>query len=172
MKRLIIAAIPILLTSQLSIAGEYDALCEGKPCKININERGFSGPSGFIPAKSIVFWSQGGGVEQNESAELAGTVGGGLTGAIVGGVATCWTIVFCPSGIIWGGFAGGGLGSNAGKLTDFYFTVAGYNKKGFKTIQSFNFINKKPVYRITQELPIFTGLRMGEQRSINEIVNN
>ena len=171
MKHLFIAAITILLTSQVSIAGEYDALCEGKPCKINVNERGFSGPSGFIPANRIVFWSQGGGVEQNETVELAGTVGGGLTGAIVGGVATCWTIILCPSGIIGGGFAGGGLGSNAGKSTDFHFVVAGYNQKGFKIIQSFNFINKKPIYRLTQELPIFTGLRMGEQRSIKEIIS-
>ncbi len=166
------AATSVFLNSQLARAGEYEALCEGQPCQIILTERGFSGPSGFIPANRIVFWSKGGGVEQNENTELAGTVGGSVTGAVLGGVATCWTIVLCPSGIIWGGYAGGGLGSKAGQLIDFSFIVAGYNEEGFKTIQRFNFINKKPVHLITQEFPIFTGLRMGEQRSIKEIRKN
>ena len=171
MRNLLIAQIGLgLISSAMPFyAGEYDALCENLPCKIFIDEKGLNGPAGFIPAHRVAVWVKGGWEEHDEASKIAGASAGVIGGSLIGGLATCWTIIFCPSGIMLGGYAGGAAGSTAGKSTDFHFTVVGYNDIGEKTIQSFSFVNKKPVARVTQELPIFTGLRMGEQRSIEDI---
>lgn len=150
-------------------AGIYDALCENLDCKIVLAGKGVTGPQGFIPAHRVVQWYTGGGEEHNRAAQAVGVGGGSVGGAIVGGIATCWTIVLCGPGIIAGGAAGGVGGSNLGKSADYYFTIVGYNQEGKKTIQSFNFINKKPVGKIMQELPLVTGLAMGELRTMEEI---
>jgi len=152
-----------------SIAGEYDALCGGVDCKIVIDSNGFSGPAGFMPTHRIAQWYTGGGEEHNGTASAVGATGGALGGALVGGLATCWTIILCPIGLIGGGVAGGLGGSQAGKSADFYFTVIGYNQNGDKVTQSFNFLNKKPAGRMIQELPVITGLGMGELRSVEQI---
>ena len=150
-------------------AGIYDALCENLDCKIVLAGKGVTGPQGFIPAHRVVQWYTGGGEDHNRAAQAVGTGGGAVGGAIVGGLATCWTIVLCGPGIVAGGAAGGVGGSQIGKSADYYFTIVGYNQEGKKTIQSFNFINKKPVGKIMQELPLVTGLAMGELRTMDEI---
>ena len=150
-------------------AGAYDALCENIDCKIVLGGKGITGPQGFIPAHRVVQWYTGGGVDHNRAAQAVGTGGGAVGGAIIGGLATCWTIVLCGPGIVAGGAAGGVGGAQIGKSADFYFTIVGYDQNGKKTIQSFNFINKKPVGKIMQELPLVTGLAMGELRTLEEI---
>ncbi len=163
-------AISFIFTSmQSSVAGIYEALCDESNCKIKLSAKGFSGPEGFMPAHRIVQWYQGGGAEINKSTAAAGAGAGAIGGAVVGGLATCWTVVACVPGIIAGGSAGGISGSTLGNSADLYFTVLGYNQKGEKILQTFNFINERPASKIIQELSIVTGLKMGEQRSVDEI---
>lgn len=157
-----------LLNSPAS-AGAYDALCESIDCKIVLAGNGITGPQGFIPSHRVVQWYTGGGVDHNRAAQAVGAGGGAVGGAIVGGIATCWTIILCVPGIVGGGAAGGVGGAQIGKSADFYFTIVGYDQKGKKVIQSFNFVNKKPVQKIMQELPLVTGLAMGELRTIEEV---
>jgi hypothetical protein len=159
----------LLVSAGPAIAGTYEALCAGVECKIILDAKGFSGPSGFMPAHRIAQWYTGGGEEHNTAASAAGATGGAIGGALVGGLATCWTIILCPIGLIGGGVAGGMGGSRAGRSADFYFTVIGYNQEGNKITQSFNFINKKPAGRMIQELPVISGLGMGEMRTIEQI---
>ena len=150
-------------------ASEYDALCNGVECKIVLDGKGFTGPGGFIPAHRIAQWYTGGGEERNGAVAAVGATGGAVGGALVGGIATCWTIILCPLGLIAGGIAGGMGGAQAGKSADFYYTVVGYNQDGNKVLQSFNFLNKKPANKIAQEMPVVSGLGMGELRNIAEI---
>ncbi len=152
-----------------ALAGTYDALCSGQKCKIILDAKGFTGPNGFMPVHRIAQWYTGGGEEHNKVASAVGATGGAVGGAVAGAVATCWTIILCPVGLLGGGIAGGMGGSGAGRSADFYFTVVGYDQQGKKTIQSFNFINKKPVGKLMQELPIITNLAMGELRSAKQI---
>jgi hypothetical protein len=159
----------LLASTSAAMAGTYDALCAGVECKIVLDAKGFSGPAGFMPAHRIAQWYTGGGEENNAAASAAGATGGAIGGALVGGLATCWTIILCPFGLIGGGVAGGMGGSRAGRSADFYFTVIGYNQEGSKITQSFNFINKKPAGRMIQELPVISGLGMGEMRTIEQI---
>ena len=158
-----------LLLQPFAYAGSYDALCAGVECTLVLDSKGFTGPAGFIPSHRIAQWYTGGGEEVNGAASAAGATGGALGGAILGGLATCWTVILCPFGLIGGGVAGGMGGSRAGRSADFYFTVIGYNQNGDKVMQSFNFLNKKPASRMIQEIPLISGLGMGELRSIDEI---
>ena len=167
-----IAALSVVAYQPLAIAGTYDALCGGIKCKITLDAKGLSGPNGFVPSGSIAQWYTGGGEEHNAAASAVGATAGATGGAVVGVLATCWTVILCPIGLIGGAVAGGMGGSGAGKSADYYFTIIGYNQKGKKIVQGFNFINKKPVGRLMQELPALTGLAMGEMRSIDEIKEN
>ncbi len=153
-------------------AGTYKALCDEVSCAIVLNAKGITGPEGFMPAHRVVQWFQGGGPYVNKSAAAAGAGAGGIGGAVIGGIATCWTVVLCGPGIIAGGASGGISGSGLGKSSDFYFTIVGYNELGQKMIHSFNFINQRPVAKMMQELPIVSGLKMGSLRSIEEIKAN
>jgi len=150
-------------------AAEYDAVCGGVRCRLILDGRGFAGPSGFIPTHRIAQWYTGGGEERNVAASAVGATGGAVGGVVLGAIATCWSIILCPIGLIGGGIAGGMGGSKVGKSADFYFTVIGYNQSGNKITQSFNFLNKKPAARMIQELPAISGLGMGELRSVEEI---
>ncbi len=158
-----------LLLQPVVFAGSYDALCGGVNCTVVLDTKGFTGPSGFIPSHRIAQWYTGGGEEVNGAVSAAGATGGALGGVLVGALATCWTIILCPLGLIGGGVAGGMGGARAGRSADFYFTIVGYNQDGKKTMQSFNFINKKPASKMIQELPLVSGLGMGETRTVDEI---
>ena len=60
-------------------------------------------------------------------------------------------------------------GSKAGRTADLYFTVVGYDSAGDKTTLNFRFVNPKPATRLRQELPMLTGLAMGETRSLADL---
>ena len=150
-------------------AGLYDAICDDKNCKINVTAEGIDGPNGIIPSTRIVQWFKGGGTELNKTKAALGAGGGGIGGAVIGGIATCWTVVGCVPGIIAGGSAGGIGGISLGESSDYYFTVIGYNKSGKKIMHSFNFINSRPVSKMTQELAIISVLAQGELRTFDEI---
>jgi hypothetical protein len=162
----------IALSGSAAMANTYDAYCgAGKNgCKVTIDSRGVSTPSGFIPAGGVLQWYQGGeGDTENVAASVAGGTAGGLAGAVVGSAALCWTIVLCPIGFFGGmglGIAGGGT---AGKKSEHTFTVVGYDEKGSKVSQHFWFVNKKPAGRVMQSLPVMTGLAMGQVRPLETI---
>ena len=162
-------AISLVQSNGIAMAGIYDAVCGGIDCKISLDGKGFTGPNGFIPQHRIAQWYTGGFEEHNKAASAVGATGGATAGVVAGAIATCWTVVLCLPGLIGGGVAGGMGGSQLGKDADFYFTVIGYDKDGKKTIQSFNFVNKKPVGKLIQEFPMLTGLAMGELRTIKQI---
>ena len=151
-----------------AIANTYDALCSGDVnCAISLTPQGVSGPAGFIPSGGVVQWYQGGeGETNNTGAAVAGGVAGAAGGALVGALATCWTIILCPVGFFGGMAAGGAGGAGAGRRSDHMFTVIGYNDEGKKIAQSFRFINKKPARRMAMELPVMTGLAMGQVRPL------
>ena len=74
-----------------------------------------------------------------------------------------------PIGLL-GGLIGGGLaGSKAGNTADLFFNVVGYDQAGRKTTVSFRFINPKPANQLRLELPMFTGLAMGQTRSLDDL---
>ena len=151
------------------MAGLYDALCDEENCKINVTAKGIEGPSGTIPSTRIVQWFKGGGTELNKTKAALGAGGGGVGGAVIGGIATCWTIVGCVPGIIAGGSVGGISGSSLGESSDYYFTIIGYDKSGKKIMHSFNFVNSRPVAKMTQELTIISGLTEGKLRTYEQI---
>lgn len=168
-----LAAVAGIVTVQgVAMANTYDAYCgAGKNgCKVTIDSRGVSSPSGFIPAGGVLQWYQGGeGDTENVAASVAGGTAGGLAGAVVGSAALCWTIVLCPLGFFGGmglGIAGGGT---AGKKSEHTFTVVGYDEKGIKVSQHFWFVNKRPAGRVMQSLPVMTGLAMGQVRPLETI---
>ena len=158
-----------LLSPAATNAETYDALCRGVKCKIRIDTQGVSGPAGFIPSHRVAQWYTSGAEENNQAMAVVGASTGAFAGMAAGGIATCWTGVLCPFGLL-GGMVGGIMeGSKVGTSANFFFTVIGYNQQGIKTIQNFNFINKKPVGRLIQQLPLVTNLGMGELRSLKEI---
>ena len=162
------AAAGIISVQGAALANTYDALCSGDiNCSISVSPQGVSGPSGFIPSGGVVQWYQGGeGETNNTGASVAGGVAGAAGGAVVGALATCWTIILCPVGFFGGLAAGGVGGAGAGKRSDHMFTVIGYNNEGKKIAHSFRFINKKPARRMAMELPVMTGLAMGQVRPL------
>ncbi len=159
-------ASPVLLALLLpapASATPYQALCGSNPCTITLDANGISGPSTFIPIGRIAQWYTGGQESYNSTDGTVGAVGGGTAGAIAGG------ILLGPIGLV-GGMVGGALaGSKAGKTADVYFTVVGYDDAGDKTTLNFRFVNPKPANQLKQELPMLTGLGMGETRSLAEL---
>ena len=157
-------SISLLLQPCASFAEVYDALCaDSEECQIDVSSKGIGGPSGFIPSEYLVGWSAGKLSDYNAGKGVAGGLGGAFGGALAG------TILLGPIGFL-GGLIGGGIaGSKAGKEFEGYYTIVGYNKKGDKISHQFFFINPKPAKRLRAQLPILTGLSMGEERSIEEI---
>jgi len=163
-RRCIIAVLSLSLASPLpSIASTYEALCGDTACTIGLDANGISSPTGFIPTARIAQWFTGGEESYNAGAGTAGALGAATVGAIGGG------LLLGPIGLI-GGLIGGGIaGSKAGKSADLFFNVVGYNQEGKKTTLSFRFVNPKPANRMRMELPMFTGLAMGQTRSLDEL---
>ncbi len=125
-------------------AGTYEALCGETQCTVNINGKQINTPLGTIPAKRVTQW--------------------GLTGKSKTNISTgVWTtVLFGPIGLL--GFAA--------KHSDYNFLVNGYNQQGDKTSLQFKFKNNKPVEALIQEMPVVTGLGMGEVRTALEIKKN
>ena len=125
-------------------AGTYEAMCGGTKCTVNINGRQINTPLGTIPAKRVTQW--------------------GLTGKSKTNISTgVWTTVLLgPIGLL--GFAA--------KHSDYNFLVNGYNQQGDKTSLQFKFKSNKPVETLMQEMPMVTGIGMGEIRTALEIKKN
>ena len=155
------------ITPNIALASTYDALCEstGKiaKCKIIIDEKGFSGPNGFIPIELVAKWFTGG----TENFNAAKATGGGLGGATIGAIGGA--LLLGPIGLLAGLIGGGIAGAKSGAEVDMFFTVIGYNEDGDKISQSFRFINNKPTTKLRMELPMFTGLSTGQERSIQAL---
>lgn len=164
MKKQILAATTLLLLgSGSALAGTYDALCGEMECQISVSGRGVSSPAGFTPTDLISQWNVGKASDYDAGKGVAGGLGGATAGAIGGAV------LLGPIGLL-GGLIGGAIaGADAGKEFEGYFTIVGYNKKGEKIAHNFFFINRKPVKRLLSELPLVTGLALGEQRDLSEI---
>lgn len=144
-------------------ASTYDALCAEGPCTINLDANGISSPAGFIPTGRIAQWFTGGQESYSAASGTAGALAGATAGALGGG------LLLGPIGLL-GGLIGGGLaGSKAGKSADLFFNVIGYDQAGQKITIAFRFVNPKPANKIKTELPMFTGLGMGQVRSIEEL---
>lgn len=159
-----------LLAASMLIAGPasastYEALCADTPCTISLDANGISTPSGFMPTARIAQWFTGGQEGYNMASGTASALGAATAGAIGGG------LLLGPIGLL-GGLVGGGLaGAKAGKTADLFFNVIGYDQSGRKTTISFRFVNPKPANKLKMELPMFTGLAMGQTRSIDELRN-
>ena len=150
-----------------AIAEVYDAFCNDVDCQITINESGFTGPKGFISRDKVTQWYTGGD-SYNLALGAVGGAAGGTAGLMVGTVA-CFSGVFCPVALAAGIFAGGKTGAKLGGGENFFFTVVGENADGSNIVQSFRFINKKPVRKLQKELKKMTGLQMGEVKALNNL---
>ena len=120
-------------------------------------------PCGLYTHRPIPQWNAGKASDYDAGKGVAGGLGGATAGAV--GEA----ISLGPIGLL-GGLIGGAIaGSDAGKEFEGYFTIVGYNKKGEKIAHNFFFINRKPVNRLLSELPLVTGLALGEEQDLNDI---
>ena len=143
-----------------ALASTYDAHCNGRKCRVNVDAGGISTADGFIPMNRVAKWFTGGEESYNMASGTAGTLGAATLGAIGGG------LLLGPIGLL-GGLIGGGIaGSKAGKGADMYFSVIGYNEQGEKTSLSFNFVNPKPARKLASELAMFSGLGAGQTKSL------
>lgn len=164
MKKKILAATTLLLLGTgTALAGTYDALCVDMECQISVSGKGVSSPAGFTPTDLISQWNVGKASDYDAGKGVAGGLGGATAGAIGGAV------LLGPIGLLGGLIGGAVAGADAGKEFEGYFTIVGYNKKGEKIAHNFFFINRKPVKRLLSELPLVTGLALGEERDLNDI---
>ena len=137
---------PITLLSTLIIkipvnAGYYDAICNGTKCNLIIDAESIKSPYGTIPLNRVTSWQGGGDGET----------------AVGVGIAT--SVVFGPLGLL--GFLS--------KKYDYNFIINGYDDKGKRTYIVVQFINEKPAKRLMNELPLVTGLGLGQKRTAKEI---
>jgi hypothetical protein len=136
------AVIASTLIAPLAVnAGQYEALCGGAKCTVNVSPTEISSPFGSIPSRRVTYWGNTG-----ESKTSVGT-----------GVAT--TILFGGVGLL--GFLA--------KNHQYNFTINGFDNTGKSISMSFEFKNDKPVKVLMQELVAVTGLGMGQTRTAEEI---
>lgn len=155
-----------LLLALPAQAARYDAICGQQRCRIEITDRGVQGPGGLIPADRIVQWNALGWKNHSALVSSLGATGGALTGTALGAVATCWTLIACPFGILAGAVLGGVAGSRAGKTADYRFSVEGFDASGRAVTESFRFINAQPVPELVKNLTKVSGLEMAERREV------
>ncbi len=166
MRRLLFVALTAgLLSPTVAIADTYDALCNNNDCQITINDSGLEGPQGFIAKDNIIQWYTGG-----DEYNLALGVAGGAavsTAGYMGAVVTCLAgAVLCPVVAVGGILGGGKLGSRLGNGKNVFFTVMGKKDDGSNYIQSFRFLNKRTAKKLQKELVEFTGLQIGQVKTI------
>ncbi|MEO1003610.1 MAG: hypothetical protein AAFX65_10935 [Cyanobacteria bacterium J06638_7] len=155
-----------LLLAMPAKAARYEAICGEERCTIEVSDRGVEGPAGLIPPERIVQWNAVGWKNHNALVASLGATGGAVTGTMVGALATCWTLIACPIGILAGAVVGGVAGSRAGKTADYQFSVEGYDVSGRKLTENFRFINARPVPGLVDKLTQVSGLEMGVQRDV------
>ena len=166
MRRFLFVALTAgLLSPTAAIADNYDALCNNKDCQITINESGLEGPQGFIAKENIIQWYTGG-----DEYNLALGVAGGAAVSTAGYMGTVACVmsggVLCPVVAVGGILGGGKLGSRLGKGKNVFFTVMGQKDDGSNYVQSFRFLNKRTAKKLQKELIKFTGLQMGQVKTI------
>ena len=138
---LMLATIPLSGVLQTARASTFQALCGGAKCSILVTPDEISWPYGSMPISRVTYW---------------GNTGESKT-SIVTGVTT--TILFGAVGLL--GFLK--------KDHNYNFFVNGYDATGKKVAMQFAFKNDKPVRLMAQELMAYTGLGMGQTRTIEEI---
>jgi hypothetical protein len=156
----------LLLADATVMAAQFDALCGRNRCRITVTDQGFEGPAGFIPAARIAQWNALGWDSHNALIASLGATGGAVTGSVVGAAASCWTLIACPVGILAGAVVGGVAGSRAGRSADYRFSVEGFDSGGRRLVETFRFINRKPVPQLVERLTRISGLTMGKVRSV------
>lgn len=131
----------ILVFGDAVKASQFEALCGGVKCTIIVNQSEVTSPFGTIPMSRVSYWGNTG-----ESKTSVGT-----------GVAT--TILFGGIGLL--GFLA--------KNHNYNFYINGFDASGKKLFMEFAFKNDKPAKLLMQELGIYTGLGMGQTRTIEDI---
>jgi hypothetical protein len=139
---LMLSSLPLLTGALQTVrASEFQALCGGVKCSIVVTPDDISSPFGTMPISRVTYW---------------GNTGESKT-SIVTGVTT--TILFGAVGLL--GFLA--------KNHNYNFFINGYDASGKKLTMQFAFKNDKPVRLMMQELMAYTGLGMGQTRTIEEI---
>lgn len=131
----------VLLLCYAAKASQFEALCGGVKCTIIVNQSEIISPYGTVPVSRVSYWGNTG-----ESKTSVGT-----------GVAT--TILFGGIGLL--GFLA--------KNHSYNFYINGFDASGKKLSMEFAFKNDKPAKLLMQELGMYTGLGMGQTRTIEEI---
>lgn len=131
-----------VLAPMSSWAGTYSALCAGVDCSITLAPDLIKSPYGEIVPTRVTYW---------------GSVGDSKT-SVGTGVAT--TILFGGIGLL--GFLA--------KNHQYDFTINGFDAEGKKVTMQIQFKNDKPAKQMMSELTTFTGLGMGQTRTVQEIV--
>jgi hypothetical protein len=127
--------------NQVAMAGTYEALCGGNKCNIILTPEMIASPYGTIPPTRVTYWTSAG-----ESSTSVGT-----------GVAT--TLLFGGIGLL--GFLA--------KNHNYTVSIFGFDANGTKTNIQIGFKNDKPVKAFIAEMAAFTGLGMGQTRTIADI---
>jgi hypothetical protein len=122
-------------------ASDFEALCGGAKCSILVTPDEITSPYGTMPTSRVTYWGNTG-----ESKTSVGT-----------GVAT--TILFGGIGLL--GFLA--------KNHNYNYYINGFDSSGRKISMQFVFKNDKPARLMMQELSAYTGLGMGQTRTIEEI---
>ncbi|MEB3334360.1 MAG: hypothetical protein VKP70_05185 [Cyanobacteriota bacterium] len=122
-------------------AGQFEALCGGAKCSILVTPDEIVSPYGTLPTSRVTYWGNTG-----ESKTSVGT-----------GVATT---------ILLGGI---GLLGFLAKNHEYNYYINGYDASGRKVAMQFVFKNDKPAKVMMQELTAYTGLGMGQTRSVDDI---
>ncbi len=131
-----------ILTPVSGWAGTYSALCAGVDCSVTLGPDLIKSPYGEIVPTRVTYWGSTG-----DSKTSVGT-----------GVAT--TILFGGIGLL--GFLA--------KNHQYDFTINGFDAEGKKVTMQVQFKNDKPAKQMMSELTAFTGLGMGQTRTVQEIV--
>jgi hypothetical protein len=152
-----------LLLQAPARASTFHALCDDRPCTIRVDAHGLTAPGLFLPAQRIALWFSGGETGYDAAGGTAAALGGGTAGAVAGGA------LLGPIGLLGGLVGGAFAGSQAGRTADLYFNVVGYDLTGRKATLSFRFVNPRPAERLRSELPLVTGLAMGQTRSLEDL---
>jgi hypothetical protein len=146
-----------------TLATSFQALCDGSPCTIQLDERGIGGPAGFIPAAGISRWvATGAGGDPPGLGEVVGASTMNTMKSAAAYVVPVY--VTAPLGLL-GGLLRGAAGNLEGETGPRSFLVVGQDRTGRTIEHRFAFVNQKPARQVRIALAMVTGLAMGETRS-------
>ena len=112
-------------------------------CTMNFvtNDQKIIGPYKSIPTSRVTSWSISGESKTDTSGKVAATVAFGLIGFLV----------------------------SDPKKHDYQLVINGYDIEGEKTFINIRFTDGKQPKKLMTQLPMLTGLGMGQKRTLNEI---